>query len=723
MALRWPAKTTLVYALTWVLFSILLLLSVFLLWTGDQYRIPDPGLRITWQLTKSLIVGLLLLIGLVFLFGKRGGNVLIHFGVGLLMLGQFIFGDQQVEERITLHEGESTRIAYQLDTVELAFFESASEDEDRVIGIDSPILERSARTSKYIEDPALPVDVLVNSWMANHEIEQARGDNPATAGIGLQRKGVEKRKFSAAESEKVNLAAAYITFRDKTTQKEIGTYFFSQFLHDPNVTRRLIPETLKVGDKTYQMHFRFRYSVKPYSIALEDVRRENYYGSMTPRDFSSDVHIVDVDGKAEQSGHIWMNNPMRFRGESFYQSSYAPAEGPGGKETTTLQVVTNAGWLIPYVSCVICGLGMFVHFGDTFTRFAARYDRSKLRQFTKRGFVVACIATVATLIFVAYKAAPPQYSQGAFKWFEAGKLATRHEGRLKPMDTVARNLLVAVSNKSKIKKVENGDKKNAKTVGATEWMLSFVAGVPWTMEADCIRIDSKEVLDTLGLTRREGHRYSYKEVGAKMNEVQALLSKIDPEDPESWTFEQKKLRELSSRFQILQALRIAYQPIVPTVPSEVTEQAKDKFWREMAEAESLVEVLENSQTPAVIPPSTLASEEKGKKADFTSGWQAFGPAYFRAFQAKLDGTDVDRRAINKFDELLRAIAEKDAGRFNSTVREYKALTAELVPASPKMNKVAWEAWYNHFDPVTLCNVLYLAAAVIGLLGFVVFFEH
>ncbi len=124
LALRWPAKTTLVYALTWVLFSILLLLSVFLLWTGDQYRIPDPGLRITWQLTKSLIVGLLLLIGLVFLFGKRGGNVLIHFGVGLLMLGQFIFGDQQVEERITLHEGESTRIAYQLDTVELAFFES-----------------------------------------------------------------------------------------------------------------------------------------------------------------------------------------------------------------------------------------------------------------------------------------------------------------------------------------------------------------------------------------------------------------------------------------------------------------------------------------------------------------------------------------------------------------------------------------------------------------------
>ncbi len=44
-----------------------------------------------------------------------------------LELGQFIFGDQQIEERITLFEGESTRVAYQLDRVELAFLESVDE--------------------------------------------------------------------------------------------------------------------------------------------------------------------------------------------------------------------------------------------------------------------------------------------------------------------------------------------------------------------------------------------------------------------------------------------------------------------------------------------------------------------------------------------------------------------------------------------------------------------
>ena len=34
-------------------------------------------------------------------FGKQGGNVLLHLGVGLLMFGQFVFGDRQLEQRFT----------------------------------------------------------------------------------------------------------------------------------------------------------------------------------------------------------------------------------------------------------------------------------------------------------------------------------------------------------------------------------------------------------------------------------------------------------------------------------------------------------------------------------------------------------------------------------------------------------------------------------------------
>ncbi|MEM9643634.1 MAG: cytochrome C biogenesis protein, partial [Planctomycetota bacterium] len=72
---------------------------VFAVATG--YRIGDPGLRIVWQLTKGIGAGLVLLIGCQLLFEKQGGNVLLHLGVMLLMVGQFAFGDRQLEQRLS----------------------------------------------------------------------------------------------------------------------------------------------------------------------------------------------------------------------------------------------------------------------------------------------------------------------------------------------------------------------------------------------------------------------------------------------------------------------------------------------------------------------------------------------------------------------------------------------------------------------------------------------
>ncbi len=64
---------------------------------------------------------------------------------------------------------------------------------------------------------------------------------------------------------------------------------------------------------------------------------------------------------------IYMNNPLRYRGETFYQASFKP--GDGG---TVLQVVRNPGWLLPYIACTLGALGMLIHFGMHLTRFVNR---------------------------------------------------------------------------------------------------------------------------------------------------------------------------------------------------------------------------------------------------------------------------------------------------------------------------------------------------------------
>ena len=74
------------------------------------------------------------------------------------------------------------------------------------------------------------------------------------------------------------------------------------------------------------------------------------------------MKIVDPEVGVDEQVHIKMNDPLRYRGDTFYQSGYSKL--PDG-EATTLQVVLNRGWMIPYVACMVVVIGMVAHFLGT----------------------------------------------------------------------------------------------------------------------------------------------------------------------------------------------------------------------------------------------------------------------------------------------------------------------------------------------------------------------
>src|SRR5262249_23313781 len=131
-----------------------------------------------------------------------------------------------------------------------------------------------------------------------------------------------------------------------------------------------------VDGKPYKLALRFKRMYKPYSLTLKDVRTEKYLGTETPKDYSSIVHLkMDSPDPAQAVDRddirIWMNNPLRFHGETFYQSSVG-VDPITREESTGLQVVTNKGWMIPYVSCMIVAVGMLFQFVITLSRFLGR---------------------------------------------------------------------------------------------------------------------------------------------------------------------------------------------------------------------------------------------------------------------------------------------------------------------------------------------------------------
>ncbi len=325
---------------------------------GESAYLGDAGMRIMWQLIQAQFVSLVLLFGAVLAFRKRGGLLLIHAGLGLLMLGEWLVSWYAVEERLMIQEGHSTNYAVDIRETELAVVDpSFSETEDDVVVVPGSKIGRAAEQGGIIQSPELPFDLRVVEFLKNSDLEVPKpgGENLATAGNGLKIRAVPKRAATGASVDSgVDMASAYVELLSKDDGTSLGTYLVSQYLSSQEISERV-----PVGDKVYDVALRFRRTYKPYTMHLIELRKDDYVGTTTPRDYSSFVRLVDTKRNIDRGEiRIWMNNPLRYAGETFYQSGYYrdPRTGIG---QTTLQVVTNTGWMIPYVACMLVSTGMF----------------------------------------------------------------------------------------------------------------------------------------------------------------------------------------------------------------------------------------------------------------------------------------------------------------------------------------------------------------------------
>jgi ResB-like family len=128
-----------------------------------------------------------------------------------------------------------------------------------------------------------------------------------------------------------------------------------------------LQQEFEVDGKSYEVSLRFKRFYKPYSLTLLDFTHERYPGTELPKDFRSRVRI-DHPAKAERrETEIFMNNPLRYEGLTYYQASFEP-----GDTVTVFQIVKNPNWLTPYLACLLVGLGLTVQFLIHLVEFARK---------------------------------------------------------------------------------------------------------------------------------------------------------------------------------------------------------------------------------------------------------------------------------------------------------------------------------------------------------------
>jgi hypothetical protein len=110
---------------------------------------------------------------------------------------------------------------------------------------------------------------------------------------------------------------------------------------------------------------------KPFTLHLLEFRHDKYPGTDIPKNFSSRVRLQRPDTGEDREVLIYMNSPLRYNGETYYQASFDQ-----DNQGTVLEVVHNPSWLTPYFSCVLVGAGLIVQFVTHLFDFASKRKAS-----------------------------------------------------------------------------------------------------------------------------------------------------------------------------------------------------------------------------------------------------------------------------------------------------------------------------------------------------------
>ncbi len=327
--------------------------SFIAIWKIGPLYIPLPG---------GYAVGGLLLINLlaahIYRF-KRGwkkfGIELTHIGLILLLVGELLSGLWQEDYSMRLVQGETKNYSESYHDNELAITDTTDAAFDEVVAIPEHFLARG----ETVQHPKLPFRIVPKKHYPNSGLRM-RGpmvDNATTigdtalvtTGSGLQL--VASPAPMTYKQNERNWPTAFVELVG--AQGSLGTWLVSQAPLDSE-GHQLSPQKIEHGGRTYTIALRSTRAYKPFALTLLKFSHDRFAGTDLPKFFSSRIRLNTPNGVDDREVLIYMNNPLRYAGLTFYQASFEP----GRDDVTVLQVVRNPSWLIPYIACSLMTLGL-----------------------------------------------------------------------------------------------------------------------------------------------------------------------------------------------------------------------------------------------------------------------------------------------------------------------------------------------------------------------------
>lgn len=305
--------------------------------------IPFPGGQLVmWILFVNLVCVALTRFAYTW---RNIGIIVIHLGLLLFLISGYITLHGARESYVHLEEGQASNLSTSYHDWEISIWEDKPTENPLVIDRDIVAVEMNGlETGKLINVDPYKFSLEVLEIYPNCSVDNSAQNTSVHSASGIT--GLKPLKL-LSEPEK-NTPGIIVKIQNSTMEAK------SLLLYgDESKSLRI-----SVNDKVFRMLLRRKRFELPLTLKLLDFKKEVHPGTDTARIFQSRIEITK-DG-VQREKLISMNEPLRYKDFTFYQSSYSVDKL--GREASVLAVVKNRGRLLPYISTLVTFLGLVIHF-------------------------------------------------------------------------------------------------------------------------------------------------------------------------------------------------------------------------------------------------------------------------------------------------------------------------------------------------------------------------
>jgi ABC-type transport system involved in cytochrome c biogenesis permease subunit len=312
-----------------------------------------------------------------------------------------------------------------------------------------------------------------------------------------------------------------------------------------------------------------------------------------------------------------------------------------------------------------------------------------------------------------------------FAFHEFGKLPVLFDGRLKPLDSVARNSLLQIREKQTLNlEPWKGWSQKPKLIPATEWLANVMMNPAVADQWPVFRVDNPELIALLKLPEKneaghqDGKHYSWNQIQPAFPEFDKESERIGKIESAHRNAYERAVIKVRERMMLYARLKNTIQPpdaenwpedlaqyekLIPAgVAAVQAQQAGQKFdeaaLRSFAGYVQVFDDMGRYDAPLVIPPAGAGAGH--------DDWKRTSEALLEAIR---DGKV--NPAVQAYAAMDGAFRTDDVKGFNQALANYRA---SLVPNfAPDLARARHEVFFNQMQPFYAAMTIYVLAGLLA----------